>query len=122
MNERLALPALHAAWGAMLLWHPAPVLSALAGRPAHRRDRLLLRLLGARHLGQAAVTAAAPTPAVLAAGGAVDLLHALTCLGLAVTRPRWRHAAGLGCLSASAFAAAGFATARRHREQDAGGR
>lgn len=111
MKLQFAVPAVHAAWGTALAYRPGTALTAVGGPAASPRERLVLRLLGARHLGQAAVTAAVPTPGVLAAGSAVDLLHAASCLALALAGPRWRRAGGLGCLSASAFAVAGLTVA-----------
>lgn len=112
MRQPLAIPTGHAVWGTALVCCPGPVLTAVAGQPVGRPELLILRVLGARHLAQAAVSAAVPSRAVLRAGAVVDLLHAASCVGLALAEPRWRRAAGLGGLSASAFAAAGLAIAR----------
>jgi hypothetical protein len=48
---------------------------------------------------------------VLAVGGVTDALHAASCAGLAVLDPRWRRAATLGGLGATAFAVADFTAA-----------
>jgi hypothetical protein len=117
---RAVVPALHAAWGGLLVCAPARLIR-LAGEVPSPSSRRVLRLLGARHLGQAAVTAARPGPAALRAGGVVDILHAASCAGLALADARWRPAAALGCCGAMALAAAGFAAASR-TEQPTGGR
>ena len=116
---RAAVPALHAAWGGILVCVPARLIR-LAGEVPSPSSRRVLRLLGVRHLGQAAVTAARPGPAALRAGGVVDILHAASCAGLALADARWRRAAVLGCSGATALAAAGFAAAR-WTEHPAGG-
>jgi hypothetical protein len=115
-TARAAVPALHAAWGGVLICVPAQVLS-LAGEVPSPAALRVLRVLGARHLGQAAVTAARPSPAALRAGGVVDMLHAASCAGLAMADVRWRRPATLGCLGAAALAAAGFAAAARRADR-----
>jgi hypothetical protein len=110
--ERAAVPALHAAWGAVLVCIPARLLELTGGVPSPTASRVL-RVLGARHLSQAAITAARPGPAALRMGSAVDMLHAASCAGLALADARWRRAAALGCFGATALAAAGLAAARR---------
>ncbi|MFB9237794.1 hypothetical protein ACFFWC_19905 [Plantactinospora siamensis] len=73
-------------WGAGMLAAPTTVLGALGGR---RSDLAVavLRVLGARHLAQGAVTAWRPTGPVLAAGAAADALHgASTVLLVALDR------------------------------------
>jgi hypothetical protein len=88
---RPLLTAARAGWGAVLVTVPGPVFTTVTGHPATARDRWVLRVLGARHLAQAAVTAARPTPVVLGLGTAMDLLHAATCAGAVAFLPRWRR-------------------------------
>lgn len=71
-----ALCGVRALYGAVQLTAPASALVRRDSPAVH----VLLRVLGARHLAQAAITAAWPTPAVLAAGAQVDLLHAASML------------------------------------------
>jgi hypothetical protein len=87
-----------ALYGLALLAVPGPML-ALCGTASSRRDRAVARVLGARHITQAALSAAAVTaPAVsaagsrsaLAAGAVVDSLHAASMVGLAA-RPSTRN-------------------------------
>jgi hypothetical protein len=116
--RRWAVPALHAAWGCALLCAPGRILAAAAGRrpaaaaPPGSRAAAVLRLLGARHLGQAVITAARPSRAVYTLGAAADLLHAASCLALAAADRRWRHAGIAGGTGAAAFGIADAAAAR----------
>lgn len=80
-------------WGLALLAAPRRVLAAVGERVPDRRTVVVTRVLGGRHLVQAAVTGLAPSRAVLADGAWVDGVHALTSLALAVgDRPRARLA------------------------------
>ncbi|HEX7744749.1 MAG TPA: hypothetical protein VF462_05760 [Micromonosporaceae bacterium] len=81
-----------AIWGATLLGAPRPVLHVLGGRQTPLA-RMILRVLGARHLVQATVTALHPSRAVLAGGAGLDGLHALTDLALAVLDPSQKRLA-----------------------------
>ena len=87
-------------------------LSRGTDAPAVRRT---VRVLGLRQLVQAAVTAPTPSPAVLALGVEVDLLHAASMVALAAVRPRYRRAALAEALAATALACAGTIAARRAR-------
>ncbi|GAC1442441.1 MAG: hypothetical protein NVSMB55_13180 [Mycobacteriales bacterium] len=61
---------------------------------APRRDsHPVLRILGLRHLLEAAALASRPTSGVVAAGLAVDGTHVLSCLGLAAVSPSHRRPA-----------------------------
>lgn len=82
-----------AAWGAGCLAAPAAVGRVLGLAPGDRRARLLLRLLGARDLGQAALAATAPPPALLRFGAGVDVLHAASMVALAAVSPHYRRPA-----------------------------
>jgi hypothetical protein len=84
--------------------------------PAGERDsaatRRVMRVLGARHLAQAGVEMARPTPAVLALGAGVDALHAVSCLGFAVLGgARWRRGVLLNAGGALGFCVATATTA-----------
>jgi hypothetical protein len=106
--------AVRAGIGLFCLISPDKALvSSQRGSLAARR---VMRILGARHLLQAAVEAAQPTPAVLKVGAGVDAVHALSCLGFAVIGgARWRHGVLLNTVCALGFCAATAATARTHR-------
>jgi hypothetical protein len=69
------------------------------------------RLLGTRHLVQAAVTAFVPVRGVFALGAAVDAVHAGSMLLLAAADPAARDAALTDALAEAAFAAAGWSAA-----------
>ena len=104
-----------ATWGFVLLAAPAS-LTGDGGRAPGARRRWVLRVLGARHVVQAAVTAWRPTPVVLAAGATTDVLHAASMAALAVGDARWRGRAAADAVLASCFAATGV-----HEVRDAGG-
>ena len=81
-------------YGAALLLAPDLTTGALAGRRLDRRARLVVRVLGARHVTQALVLRThepGTTPRRL--GRAADLLHAATMALLAALAPGWERAA-----------------------------
>lgn len=107
------LQAVRAGYGAALLIAPGPVISAAAGRPAGPRARAVARVLGARHLLQAAVTSAtAPSTESLGIGAAIDLAHAASMACLAIGDRRLRRVTAPDALVATALAAVGVALAR----------
>src|SRR6476660_1084112 len=110
-----ALTAVRALWGTTLLLAPRRLLHT-AGHPPTRAAVAVLRVLGARHIGQSAVTADAPLRPALRWGAAVDALHAATGLALAAASPRWRRAALLDAAVASGFAVTGLGPRPRHRD------
>ena len=81
-------------WGAALLLEPDRVLATVHGLHVDARSRTVARVLGARHLTQAALSGYRPSPEVLAMGVWVDAVHALTAIGLAIV-DRNRARAGL---------------------------
>lgn len=102
-----------APWGVVLLCAPGTVL-ALSGREAAapRPALAVLRLLGLRHLVQAAVEWRRPSARVLAAAAVVDGIHAGTAVAFAALDRRWRRAALLDAAVATGFC---LATARSAR-------
>jgi hypothetical protein len=104
----LALQAIRAGYGAALVLVPGSVIRLATGRPPSPWATRTARVLGARHLIQTAVTAAAPRPATFAAGGQVDTLHSASMLLLAAVSRGGRRAALTDALTEAAFAAAGW--------------
>ncbi|WP_299037690.1 hypothetical protein [uncultured Pseudokineococcus sp.] len=102
-----------AAWGAACLLAPGPVGRALAGHEPDARARRVLRVLGARHLVQAAGTRVLPAPLALVGGAGVDGLHAATALATGLTRPRRRRASLADAVVAVGWCAWGAVRARR---------
>lgn len=103
------------AWGLALLSAPR-LLARVAGHGASSTaTEDFARLLGGRHLVQAAATARHPTFPVLLTGAAADALHATTGVALGVLAARWRRAVLLDAAVAAAFATGGVAAARRAR-------
>ena len=99
-------------YGLLQLRAPNLMPTRALGPPLRRRDRAVLRLLGARHLLQAAVTTAMPTPPVLRCGASVDAAHAASMMVAALDRCR-RRTAVAEMLCASGFTIAGVRAARR---------
>ncbi|MDQ6783184.1 MAG: hypothetical protein M3063_07040 [Actinomycetota bacterium] len=106
--DRAAL-VVRTGWGLLLLGAPGLAVRA-AGGTDERASRRVVRVLGARHLAEAGLEAR-HGPGVRRAGGAVDLLHAVTAVGFGVADRRWRRPALADAVVASAFAATGL---RRH--------
>jgi hypothetical protein len=99
--------AVRIGWGAALIAAPRPLLRGLAraDEPVGRAAVAVLRVLGLRHVAQAVVETLGPQPVVRYLGTAVDGLHALTAVGLAVLDPRWRRGALTDTAIAASFAA-----------------
>lgn len=106
-----ALTGLRAAWGVALLAVPARVLRALERSDHTRAQVVVARILGARNVLQAAVTAAVGGPSIRREGAVVDGIHVLTSLGMAAASRRWRRLALADAAIAAGLCAAGMATA-----------
>ncbi len=102
------LTATRAGWGAVLLTVPGLILRRLPGQQDTGPVRDIARILGLRHLVQAAIVARRPTRDRLLAGAAVDAAHATSMLALALLRPDHRALALADAGCASTFAAAGI--------------
>jgi hypothetical protein len=83
--------ACRAVYGTALLAAPGPVLTAVTGVVPSQRARRVTRLLGARHLAQAAISAGADDQ-LLMLGAVADGLHAASMLILAAVDRRLRRA------------------------------
>lgn len=109
-GRQLAL--FRAAWGATLLARPTLVLP-LFGEPAEAGVGAdVLRVLGVRHVAQAALTAAAPTTTVITLGAVADLLHAASAVGFARLDRRHRRAGLRDAALAATFAGLSIVAAR----------
>jgi hypothetical protein len=107
------LQLVRAAYGTALVLAPGPTIRLATGRVPGSRTCRVARVLGTRHLAQAALTAVAPRPAVFAAGGQVDAVHAASMLLLAAAGGSGRRAALTDALAEAAFAAAGWSASAR---------
>jgi hypothetical protein len=106
------LQAARAGYGAALLLVPGPVIRLSTGRPAGHRTQNVARVLGVRHLIQAAVTAGAgPSAELLGLGAAVDITHAASMAGLALADRSVRRVTLTDALIETAFAAVGLSSA-----------
>jgi hypothetical protein len=117
---RLLVPLARAGYGAALLCAPGPMIGVVTGQPPTRRARRVARVLGVRHLAQAAITARNPGPEVVALGVIVDLLHAASMFALAVAVQDLRRAELADALAATALAVAEPALASVGRPKTAG--
>ena len=108
-----AVQAVRVGYGMVLVLTPSLALRLVTGRIPSRRTCRVARLLGARHLIQAAATAVAPRPEVLAIGGGVDAVHTASMLLAALrparpARPAERRAVLADALMEAVLAAAGY--------------
>jgi hypothetical protein len=105
-RSRLLVPLARAGYGTALLCAPGPMIGVVTGQPPSRRARQVARILGVRHLAQAAITALNPGPEVVALGAVVDLLHAASMFAFAAAVPDLRGAELADALAATVLAAA----------------
>jgi hypothetical protein len=103
-----ALQMARASYGLALVLAPRETIRLAAGRLPGRRECTVARLLGARHLVQAALTVVIPLPGVFAIGAQVDTVHAASMLMLAAAGRPERRAVLTDALTEAIFAAAGF--------------
>jgi hypothetical protein len=100
-----------AGYGVALVAVPGLLIGLTGDRPG-RRECAVARVLGVRHLMQAAITVAAEraglnSPVVLGGGAAVDLLHAASMLALGAVDTGVRRTALTDAAVETGFAAAG---------------
>jgi hypothetical protein len=98
--------------GTALLIAPGRVLGDLPHREIKGAARAFARVLGARHLVEAAVLWRDHTHRWVLLGAGVDATHAATMLALAVVRPDERRLALTNAITAAALAGAGTMAAR----------
>jgi len=90
---RRLLRVTRAVYGAALLIVPSPVVRAYGGDPTDGPTRTAARILGGRHLVQAALIGRHPGVVRRSGGVAVDFLHAVSMFALAkADAPRRRPA------------------------------
>lgn len=105
---RVLLSAGRVAYGCGLLLAPARALTACGGSVPSKLDCQVARVLGARHVIQAALSARGGRQA-LAVGAVTDGLHATSMLILAAADARLRRAALADAVIESLLAALGAA-------------
>jgi len=103
-----ALQLARVSYGTALVLAPSVAIFLVTGQLPGRRARRVARLLGARHLAQAALTAAVPLPAVFTAGAQADAVHAASMALLATVDRPGRKIALTDALAEAVFAAVGF--------------
>jgi hypothetical protein len=109
---RHSLEVVRAGYGSLELAVPNLLSTRLLAAPLTPVERRASRILGARHVVQAAATAALPTPAAYRLGAGVDGLHALSMVALAAVDPPRRRIAVAEAVTAGAFAVAGLCMAQ----------
>lgn len=107
-----------ALWGACLVIRPRDVLALVHHAPTDPLTVAVARVLGARHLAQAAATVHRPSPELVAVGVYSDASHALSMIALAVASSSRRRAGLTDAAIALAFAAAGSAGLRSPAPRD----
>lgn len=100
-------------WGAALLLAPGRLLQSLAGKPIGQGVISVVRVLGARQLLQALITALRPTRRTLEVGAATDALHAATMVVSAAAKVGPRRLTTASATTAGAFTAAALTVSRR---------
>lgn len=98
---------LRGVYGAILLLAPRRVAGLYTGAAPDPATVVVARVLGARQLAQAVLTAGAPGALVLGLGVEVDLAHSASMLALAVFDARRRRGGLVEAAVAGGFAAAG---------------
>ncbi len=114
------LVGLHLCVGASLLIAPETLLGDLHNQRVDRAARMFARVLGARHVAEAAVLARRHTHEWILAGAAVDAMHALTMVLLAWLRPPRRELALSSATGATLLAACSIHYDRRGRPTASG--
>ncbi len=99
--------------GAALTAFPDRIASAAQGHPASVFARRFTRVVGVRHLTQAALTLAAPELLTPSRGAVIDGLHGATTMLLAATSPRHRRAAVINTVVAATFCGLGVVGAHQ---------
>jgi hypothetical protein len=112
-SEGTRLSQVRAGLGLLHLLAPGLASRHLVSQPLGRGSRVAVRALGVRQLVQALVTVGTPNTAVLSLGVGADAAHGASMLTLALFSRRWRRAALVEALIATAFASVGAAVAVR---------
>jgi hypothetical protein len=87
----------------------------LAASGDQERARLIVRILGFRHLAVALALTCRSTPNSILASASVDALHACSMGLLAYRRPRWRMQALASAAAATMLSAYGVRLGERRR-------
>ncbi len=102
--------AVRVTWGTALLVAPGQILRLMGGADEGRGPRRVMRILGARHLAEAAAERRFGGTA-REIGVGVDLIHAASDVGFAWLNARWRRAALTDAAVTAGFAVLGVVNA-----------
>lgn len=98
--------------GIVLLARPHEALDAISHDDLQRRWVVAARVLGVRHLVEAAAITPRPDPRFAEIGALIDGTHALVAAGFGALDPRRRRLTWFNAVIAAAFGAAGVHHAR----------
>lgn len=107
------LCAVRGVWGLAELASPGAVFGRLSGLPLESQEVPVVRVLGARQVTQAVVSAVYPTTTVVALGVGVDGLHSLSMVGAGLAFPQYRRHALISAALAAGFGLAGWSAVHR---------
>ncbi len=119
MRSVQAVRLARAAYGGALMLAPTAVVVAFGGDAADPVTMTTARILGGRHVAQAAITGDDPGPVRRYGGAVVDLLHAASMFAFARSEgvpPGKRRPAIVDGTVAAAFCVAGLLVGRRREE------
>lgn len=102
MADRLELA--RGVWGACLVVAPRAAAKLLLRRAESPRFIMVVRILGVRECAQALLTMTPRLSGLRPLGGVVDIVHALSMVGIAIFVPRHRRAALASATAAGSFA------------------
>lgn len=117
MTRPRSVDTARSALGVLALTRPATVLRLSRSKDS-REVRRVVRVLGVRYLFQAAAGSTLHRRWVPAADATVDVVHALSMVGLALRFPPHRRLACLSAAAALTFAAADLADRSRPPGKD----
>jgi hypothetical protein len=118
----VTLGVVRAGYGVTLLWVPGRLIRLVSGAEPNGRACGVARVLGVRHLMQAALTVAVGRragtgPIVLACGAGVDLTHVVSMVALGGVFRSARRAALADAVLETALGVAGIVAAGGNRHQ-----
>lgn len=108
--------------GSCELLVPALIAGGVADQPIDTSTQRVIRVLGARHIAQAALQVAVPRRGVVRLGVAIDALHCASMVAYALSRaePSHRRLARTDAVIASVFALTGNLALRSRSTSIAG--
>ncbi len=100
-------------YGAVLATAPAFAVRVVGSRPLDRRALVVVRVLGVRHLAQAALVGPGAGPLTMLAATLTDALHAASMVGLGAVSHARRRVAVCDAIVGTVFTVTDATAARR---------